>query len=618
MADPEEDQLHPQTLRLKVEHETRDEADADAADDGGGGGESAPEAGVLRPERGRRRVVVRRRPPAARGLNGGPLYRKLLQSIYDATLVTDEEGRVIDANRRAQEFFRYEKEEMLGLSLADLISGFDETLMSMIRENTDRFALVEAHGVRKDATVFPAEIAVSTLARGRFTAYILMVRNVTIRRKSEAQLRTSHNALRNASNGVVITDETGRIEYVNPAFAEMLGHEDTGGFLHQDLRGLFEDRALLSEVMSRVMEQRGSWIGELAALNGNGERGQIVVQTAVACNRSIDGEPAGLVFSFVDVTARKQAQAALQRSHEELERRVAERTAELAERNTQLQEQLRKLEAAKAQEKALQERLARAERMESLGLLAGGVAHDLNNILGPIVALPSLIRHELRALETGSGEQLVKMEEELTMLEDAAVRASATLRDLSILSRRGHSEKRPVNLNDVVNSYLGQIEHRELKASMPGVRMKVELAGHLPSVAGSALNLGRVLSNLVRNGYEAMENGGDLGVRTCVCALDQPFFGDELIDPGLYAVLEVSDTGSGMSQEGRRRVFEPFFTTKHGARRSGTGLGLSIVHGLVKDHGGFIDLKTQPGKGTVFVLYFPVIDDDGLAAEPQG
>lgn len=260
-------------------------------------------------------------------------------------------------------------------------------------------------------------------------------------------------------------------------------------------------------------------------------------------------------------------------------------------------------------ERSVHERLATAERMKSLSVLAGGVAHDLNNALGPLVALPDVIRSELDTQFGDRAGQLLDVLDDLGSIKSGALRASQTIKDLLTLSRQGQTRKEPLDLNPAVSNVVSaeRVDLNRKEAS--GVVLTVELADAPLVVRGSASHLERAVSNLVRNAIEALAGTGQVTLRTAPVRVIEPCVGYELIEPGDYAVITVADTGKGIPQADLKRVFEPFFTHKRLSGSSGSGLGLAIVHGVVKEHGGFLDVESRVGEGTTFSLFFPRVDD---------
>jgi PAS domain S-box-containing protein len=251
---------------------------------------------------------------------------------------------------------------------------------------------------------------------------------------------------------------------------------------------------------------------------------------------------------------------------------------------------------AEDEKRNLEGRLIRAEKMEALGILAGGVAHDLNNVLGVIV---------------GYAELLLQMEDksspirpQLEAMMKGGQRAAAIVEDLLTLARRGVLGRDVVNLNRIVGDISKFPEFEGLSSYHPSVQIRHDLETNLPNISGSSVHLGKTLFNLVSNGCEAMPNGGILTIQTANQYLEKPIEGYDEVRKGDYVVLSVSDTGGGISETDLKRIFEPFYTKKV-MGRSGTGLGLAVVWGTVKDHDGYINVQSEEGKGSTFTLYFP-------------
>jgi two-component system, cell cycle sensor histidine kinase and response regulator CckA len=249
----------------------------------------------------------------------------------------------------------------------------------------------------------------------------------------------------------------------------------------------------------------------------------------------------------------------------------------------------------------LEERLQRAEKMEALGTLSGGVAHDLNNVLGIVVGYSELLLDDLDESSPARSEALEIMK--------AGQRAAAIVQDLLTLARRGVSNRQVLNLNRIIMDCTKSPEFANLFSCHPNVRIRTDFEADLLNILGSSVHLAKSFLNLVSNAAEAMTNGGTLTIKTGNQYLDKPLSGYDEIRQGDYVVLSVSDTGEGISAENLKRIFEPFYTKKI-MGRSGTGLGLAVVWGTVKDHHGYINVESQEGKGTTFILYFPVTREE--------
>ncbi|GAB6095913.1 hypothetical protein JCM14469_21660 [Desulfatiferula olefinivorans] len=253
---------------------------------------------------------------------------------------------------------------------------------------------------------------------------------------------------------------------------------------------------------------------------------------------------------------------------------------------------------AQQEKDALERQLDRSRKMESLGLLAGGVAHDLNNVLSGIVSYP-----EILLLDLPEDSPLYRP---ISLIRDSGLKAAAIVEDLLTLARRGVMAKETMVLNHTINEYLASPEHEKLMAFHPRVSIRLQLEDQLPGIKGSRLHIKKTLMNLVANAAEAQPRGGTITLSTQSRYLDKPMTGFYAVDEGEYVVLTVSDEGEGISENDMQRIFEPFYTKKV-MGRSGTGLGLAVVWGTVQDHKGFINLSSHLGLGTVFELYFPLV-----------
>lgn len=290
----------------------------------------------------------------------------------------------------------------------------------------------------------------------------------------------------------------------------------------------------------------------------------------------------------------------VERANLDLEKRVEERTIDIVKANQRLKEEMEAHLRAEKDKRELQTQLQRAQKMESLGTLAGGVAHDLNNILTGIVSYPDLMLSDI--LEESPIRQ------GLLIIKKSGEKAAAIVNDLLTLARRGVSVSEVVNLNLLIEDYLKSPEFEKLKAYHPHVEVRLNLHGGLANVIGSPIHLSKAIMNMVSNAAEAMPDSGTITISTRNQAIQEAKNGYMRIESGQYVTLEVTDTGVGISPEDLERIFEPFYSKKI-MGRSGTGLGMAVVWGTVQDHKGFIDVKSTAGKGTSFFLYFPPTDE---------
>ncbi len=257
---------------------------------------------------------------------------------------------------------------------------------------------------------------------------------------------------------------------------------------------------------------------------------------------------------------------------------------------------------AEEAKKITEDQIARAKKMESLGLMAGGVAHDLNNVLSGIVSYPEMILMDL--------PEDSRLRRPIETMHESGKRAVAIVQDLLTVARGVAIEKDIININRVVRRYLDSAEHKRLMEYNPGVTIRTELEEAELNIKGAPVHIGKSLMNLVTNAVEALDGFGNIVIKTENKYLDRHIKGYEEVKPGEYAVLSVADTGKGIAQKDLERIFEPFYSKKY-MGRSGTGLGLTIVWNAVQEHNGYIDVITS-GRGTKFELYFPISHEKEL------
>ncbi len=250
-----------------------------------------------------------------------------------------------------------------------------------------------------------------------------------------------------------------------------------------------------------------------------------------------------------------------------------------------------------SRERQLEAQLQRAQKMEAIGALAGGVAHDLNNILAATVGYPELLLMDL--------PEDSPLREPLETIKHSGQKASVIVQDLLTMARRGISSSDILNLNAIVEEYRNGSEYRQLQQMHPDIRLDVRLDRELLNMKGSTVHLSKTVMNLVSNAAEAMPQGGTIRLSTENRYVDYPIGNYDAVPEGDYVVLKVADRGTGIAKDDLERIFEPFFSRKK-MGKSGSGLGMAVVYGTVKDHRGFIDVASEVGRGTTFTLYFPV------------
>lgn len=298
------------------------------------------------------------------------------------------------------------------------------------------------------------------------------------------------------------------------------------------------------------------------------------------------------LFSYMYEKSRAKAQFELEQAHDRLEERVKERSKELVKEINQR----KKVQSEKAVTEA---KLLKAEKMEAIGLMAGGVAHDLNNILSGLISYPELL---LMQLPRDS-----EMRQDVESMKAAGKRASEIVADLLTVARGAASVKKAANLNIFVHEYLQSPEFNKCSLQYRKITFTTRLSPDLANIFCSPVHIKKCLMNLIINGAEATDKAGEIVISTRNQDVVQPISKNYYVPPGHYAVLSVTDTGTGIADKDIDHIFEPFYTKKI-MGVSGTGLGLAVVWNTVQDHNGAIAVHTS-GKGTTFELYFPITDE---------
>ena len=412
--------------------------------------------------------------------------------------------------------------------------------------------------VRDDGSIVWTEIH-SVAVRdgdGRVVAVEGISRDVTGRVAAEQALRRLSAAVEQSPVSVLITDARGAIEYTNPAFTRLTGYtlEEVKGRNPRLLQSGHTPVETHADLW-RTISSGGEWRGEMS---NRRKDGSIYLERAsISGIRDADGHLLSYLSVAEDITEFRRAEEVLRETREQL---------------------------------------LQAQKLEAVGRLAGGVAHDFNNILGVVLGHAEFVLHELH-----SGDE---NRPRLEQIMAAARRAADLTRQLLAFSRRQVLRAQVVNLNAVV------LDTREMLQRLIGedVELRTCLEADLGQVKVDPGQMGQVLVNLALNARDAMPEGGTLAVETANATLDQPLAGEpDTLLAGSYVRLRVCDTGTGIEDVFRRHIFEPFFTTK--AQGLGSGLGLSTVYGIVTQSGGTIQVDSSPGRGTAFTIYLPRLED---------
>jgi PAS domain S-box-containing protein len=462
-------------------------------------------------------------------------------------------------NNRMCELFGYAPEDMIGtLSPPDLVVEEDREKVKRNVKRREQNILDPAYefkGLRKDGTTFHGLVLGNTIAsEGEQSIYGTVI-DISERKQAEEALRESEEKYRtileSIEDGYYEVDIAGNLTFFNDALCEIYGYS-RNELMGMNIRKTTDQETAKRgyEVFKKVNITRKSEKGfEWRITRKDGAKR--VVEGSVSLRRDSEGEPIGFRGIVRDISEKQR----------------------------------------------LEDQLRQAQKMEAIGMLAGRVAHDLNNILGGLVSYP-----ELLLLQLPEDSPLRKS---ILTIQKSGEKAAAVVQDLLTLARRGVVVTEVVNLNDVIAQYLESPEHEKLQSYHPDVHVEAHLEKESLNISGSSTHLSKTVMNLVSNAAEAMPEGGKLSVSTKNRYVDRPVSGYDDVEEGDYVVLTVSDTGIGISPDDINKIFEPFYTKKK-MGRSGTGLGMAVVWGTVKDHNGYIDVRSIEGKGAAFTLYFPV------------
>ena len=417
--------------------------------------------------------------------------------------------------------------------------------------------------IRLDGTTFDVEANSVAFPLEGGKGVLTFFRDITERKRAEEELALVSTALTQSGEVALIADLEGTIQFVNPAFERVTGYSaaEAVGQNPRILKSGAQGPEVYREMWDTLTSGR-VFAGTFVNRRKNGDH--YVAEVVVSPVRNAAGEVTHYVGQQRDVT----------REHD------------------------------------LEEQLRQAQKMEAVGQLTGGIAHDFNNLLGVILANTSLLG---AALEGQASEPLGYLED----IEKAAEAGSAMVKKLLAFGRRERLAPTPVALGRAVRQ-LEQTLHRFLPET---VIIRVDVAEPGPSALADSGALEQMLLNLATNARDAMEGGGTLTIAVREVEFQEA---DTVVlqgidRPGRYACLSVSDTGAGMDAATQERIFEPFFTTKPAG--AGTGLGLPMVFGLMKQHGGFVRVYSEPGQGTAVRLYFPAVaaaaNAPARVAEPE-
>ncbi len=475
-------------------------------------------------------------------------------------------GKLINMNNKFCELTKHSKEEMLGKTTIELefYSEYDRNRFKKELEASGEVRGFEMDFHLKDTSTINALMFARVIGISGKDLVITVFYDLTERNQAEEALKKSEEKYRQLANllpqVVFETDEKGTLIFVNRNAYETFGY--TEKVFEEGLNALQmlipKDRTFAWEKMQKTMSGEKSVGTEYTALRKDGSTFPALIYSSPIIS---EGRPVGLRGMIANLTEFKRTQEALQDS---------------------------------------EEKLARLKKMEALGLLAGGVAHDLNNVLSGIVSIPELLLMDL--------PEDSKLRKPIETMQDSGNRAAAVVEDLLTVARGVATPKEPLNINDIIREYLNSPEFEKLRHFHPSVTVKTNLEPHLLNTYGSHVHFRKVIMNLVSNASEAIEGSGNVAISTMNRSMDKPLKGFDDVKMGEYVILSVSDDGSGLLPEDLEKIFDPFYSKKV-MGRSGTGLGLAVVWNVIQDHNGYIDVIGGEG-GTTFELYFPITRDE--------
>lgn len=482
-----------------------------------------------------------------------------LQAIIDNSIVgigtMDSEGQYIQVNGALSKFLGYSANELIGKNHLDItppndIANCRDKLQQLVNGDIRHYR-IEKRFIRKDGEIVWGDVSISTACdTADDTIEIVdIVTDITERKQAESELHKLSRAVSQAGEGVVITDNEGVIEYVNAAFTRITGYtsEEIVGRLPSALKSGEQDTASYQELWQTISSGR-DWEGRL--VNRRKDGSEYPLHLTISPISGDKGEITNYVGISQDLT-----------DYEELE-----------------------------------ERFHQAQKMESLGTLAGGIAHEFNNMLAGITGNLHLAMMRV--------QEMPEVAKQLQNAQNISFRAADMIRQLLAFAHRDIVQMQNFDLV----TFLGEAYRLHHIAIPKQIECRIELCNDKLTIRGDESQLHQILTNLLNNARDALQNTDQPEITVTL----ERFEADEAFrkqHPGLkkelFAHLSVHDNGQGIPKEQMQDIFEPFFTTKPVGE--GTGLGLSMVHGAVQMHGGVIDVESHEGKGTTFRIYIPLV-----------
>jgi two-component system cell cycle sensor histidine kinase/response regulator CckA len=507
--------------------------------------------------------VLRKRPEVEALRRSEERFRTAFMTGSDAyMIVSRDDGRLIEVNDQFEAVYGHSRQEVIGRTSLELGLWADpqarERFIAQVRR-TGRARNVEVLGRRKNGETFPALGSATELKTDGQVLLLAAVRDLSEQRRAEEDLQRSEaqhrDLVQHAPLGIYRSSPQGHFLMVNPALVRMLGYSTADEVLALDLaKDVYADPAARDGLIARSARDNEA-VAEVAWKRKDG--GLITVRVHVRVMHDDAGQLDGMEALVEDVT----------------------------------------------EQHTLEDQFRQAQRLEAVGRLAGGLAHDFNNVLTVINSYTGLLLEGFDRKDPRYSD--------LQEISTAAQRATALTRQLLAFSRKQVLQTQVLSLNDVVQSVQKMLQ----RLIGEDVKLAFVPAAGLGAVRADAGQLEQVILNLAVNSRDAMPSGGLLTLETANVDLDEAYCREHLdVSPGRFVMLAVSDTGLGMDAETRSRIFEPFFTTKGPGK--GTGLGLATVYGIIKQSGGHVLVYSELGRGTSFKIYLPRVGESAEAREP--
>jgi PAS domain S-box-containing protein len=479
------------------------------------------------------------------------MLASIAESSDDAIIGKSLEGIITAWNSGAERLYGYKQEEVLGRPISILAPPeLPDEIPQILRKIAagERVEHYETVRVKKDGSRIDISLTVSPVKNraGTIIGASAIGRDITARKRRDKRLRELGAMLDKAQDAIMVRDFNGRVTYWNQR-AERLYGWTAEEALGKDVRELIYDTDTVVEfdkAMGEVLAG-GEWTGEMRQVTKH--KNQIAAECRWTLVRDDGGKPRSLLAINTDITEKKKMEA----------------------------------------------QFLRAQRMESVGTLAGGIAHDLNNVLSPVLMALQLLRTKLRDDE---GQAL------LSVLQTNVKRGSDMVRQVLSFARGIEGERIRIQPSHLLKELA-----KVMRETLPkNIAVRIDIGDGLWAVSADATQFYQVLMNLCVNARDAMPDGGTLSIRAENATLDELYSSTHIeATPGNFVLVTISDTGVGIPAEIIDKIYEPFFTTKEFGK--GTGLGLSTAIGIIKSHGGFINVYSEVGKGTEFRIYLPAV-----------